>query len=118
MYGVPANLDLTAFNEATLIEVGLGEFIIQLRFHPVGTIGVEGGWELRDANGSILDTAARNARPDAYRVHVILGKQVKAFSVTPPHSFSLEFETGHVLTIFDDSQQFESFSIQPGNIFI
>ena len=119
MYGVPADLNLAPFLRATLTQIALGEFQIQFRFDPEGTISVEGKWELRASNGSIVDEFSRtDFSRDAYRVHVILGKQVIHTQVDAPDSFSLHFATGHLLTIWDDSQQYESFSIQPGNVFV
>lgn len=59
-----------------------------------------------------------NAERDAYRLHVLLGKSVESYAVDAPRSFSLQLESGYVLTIFDDSRHYESFSIQPGDLFI
>ena len=42
MYGVPADLDLSRFKDAELIQLCIGEGQVQFRFHPVGTISVEG----------------------------------------------------------------------------
>jgi hypothetical protein len=49
---------------------------------------------------------------------VLLGKKVIKTSINVPHSLSLHFESGHVLTIFNDSEPYESFTIQPGNIIV
>jgi hypothetical protein len=74
MYGVPADLPLAMFEKATLVQVCLGEYQLQLRFQndeharkrSAGpTISIEGRWEL-----------------------------------------------------CDDSEEYESFSIQPGDIFV
>jgi hypothetical protein len=91
---------------------------MQFHFHPVGQISVEGRWELRDAAASLLDEMKPNAERDALYLHVLLAKIVDGFSLDAPRSFSLCFESGHVLTIFDDSSQYESFSIQPGDVFV
>ena len=118
MYGVPVDLDLSLFKGAVLTQLCVGEFQVQFRFHPIGTISVEGRWELRDTLGSLIDQMKRNAERDSFYLHVLLGKSVDGFSLDAPRSFSLCFETGHVLTIFDDTRQYESFSIQPGDIYI
>lgn len=120
MHGVPANLNLASFHGATLEYVGLGQYIMTLSFsgdsRPV--IGIEGDWELRDGAGKVLDQQAEPLERDAYRIHVLLGKTVTASHVDPPRSFSLRFDSGHTLHVFDRSTQYESFSIQPGNIFV
>lgn len=119
MYGVPTDLDLSRFKSATLIQIAIGEHQVQFHFHPEGCISVHGKWELRDSPGVLVDESTdTNAERDAYRLHVILGKVVESYSVSAPHSFSLQFETGHALTVFDDCKQYESFSIQPGDIYV
>jgi hypothetical protein len=118
MYGVPADLDLSRFKGAVLIQLSIGEFQVQFHFHPIGTISVVGKWELKDAVGSLIDGMKPNAERDALYIHVLLGESVKDYSLDAPRSFSLRFESGHVLTIFDDSPEYETFSIQPGNVFV
>jgi hypothetical protein len=118
MYGVPANLDLSSFKDATLIQLVVSEFQIQFKFHPEGSISVECKWELRDSSGLLIDYGGRGsiAKREALRLHVILGEKVQGHSVNAPDSFSLRFESGHVLTVFDDSKQYESFSI--GSLYV
>jgi hypothetical protein len=114
MYGIPANLDLSKFRATTLSQICLGEYQIQFHFHPEGSIYVEGRWELRDLTGTLVDESTEmNAERDALRLHVILGKVVESYSISAPDSFALRFESGHSLTVFDSSKQYESFSIQP-----
>ena len=100
----------------------IAENEIQFHFHPEGCIAVEGKWELRDSSGGLLDASLEDDMlPDSrecFRVHKILGKTVRQFTINAPLSFSLYFDSGHVLTIFDDSKEYESFSIQPGDIYI
>ena len=118
MYGVPANLDLSRFVGATLIQLGVGEFQIQFHFHPDSSISVEGRWEVRDSTGVLGDKAKENAQRTGLYIHFLLGRKIGQYTVDAPRSFSLTFETGHKLTVFDDSREYESFSIQPGDIFV
>jgi hypothetical protein len=118
MYGVPADLDLSRFKGALLIQLCVGEFQMDFRFHPKLSISVEGKWEVRDSTGSLIDVMKPNAQRDALYIHVLLGKRVDGFTLDASGSFSLRFETGHVLTVFDESREYESFSIQPGDIFV
>ena len=118
MYGVPADLDLTHYANATCIQVTLGECQIQLHFHPTGTIAIDGRWELRDAQGRILDqTTAINTR-DVCRLHLLLGHSVVGTHVTAPTSFALTFNTGLVFGVFDDSEQYESCQLSPSGVVI
>ena len=118
MYGVPADLNLERLRGATLIQVAIAEFQIQFRFEPETEIAVEGRWELRDRSGHIVDLAQRHAARDVYRVHQLLGRRVVGSQINPPESFTLEFDSGHRLQVFDSSDSFESFSIQPGGVIV
>jgi hypothetical protein len=119
MYGVPADLDLSRLKNGVLVQLCLGQYQLQFHFHPSGSISVEGKWELRDADDMLVDGGERDVlSKDAIRAHRLLGKRVNEASVDAPRSFSLCFEGGDVLTIYDDSSEYESFSIQPGNIFV
>ena len=120
MYGVPADLDLARFKGATLDCLGIGAFSIQFHFDPSSTISAEGKWELRDSAGVLIDNGDGESivERESLHLHRIIGKSVESYSVSAPDSFSLRFESGHTLTIFDDSKQYESFSIQPGDIYV
>ena len=126
MYGVPADLDLRRFVGARLDEIGLGEFIVQFRFQAADTVGqqgslllgVEGKWVLLDNAGTVIDESQSNAGREAYRLHRLLGQSVVTAEVDSPESIVLRFGSGYELRVFDDSQQYESFSIQPGDIIV
>ena len=118
MYGVPADLDLAFLRGAELIQVCLGLFQVQFHFQPAGSISVEGGWELLDADGTRIDGSHDLPERPPYQLHRLLSQRVAGSEVAAPKWFALRFDGGEVLRIFDDSEQYESFSIQPGNIFV
>lgn len=120
MHGVPPDLDLSPFVGATLQRIDLGKWILHFQFemNPPGVIAVEGEWELLDRIGNVVDRQQEPGERDAYRVHHLLLRQVTGFEVQAPRSFTLTFDNGMVLRIYDDSKQYESFSIQPGNVYI
>jgi hypothetical protein len=111
MYGVPADLPLARFVGCDLNPIVLGTFQIQFHFIPVGSISVEGRWELRDAAGALVDEAKDPATRDCYRIHCVLDVPVTRYEIDPPRSFTLHLESGHRLTVFDDTPQYESFSV-------
>ncbi len=74
-----------------------------------------GNWELKDKKGNVLDSSAS---PPFGQVQNLLGQNVKASMVAPPKSLTITFESGQALTIYDSSEQFESFTIQPGDIIV
>ena len=118
MYGVPKDLPLERFVGDFLTQVCLGMDGVHFHFGKSGTISVEGNWKLQDSSGQVVDMAMENAARDAYRLHVIFNADVTAFSIDPPRSFSLTFDTGHILTIYDDTPQYESFHIEPDGIHV
>jgi|GEM_PF-1370854 len=116
MYGVPADLPLQRFVGDALFQVCVGMDGIHFRFGRAGTICVYGHWELHDSLGSLLDSAQEHSERKHYRVHDIFNKDVAAYSIDPPRSFCLTFASGHRLTIYDDTPQYEAFLIMPDEI--
>ncbi len=112
MYGVSEDLPFASFVGEECNMVGLGQF--QIQFHFSGdrkSIGAESRWELRDAEGEIVDRAMpRNERVE-YRIHPVIDQLVRGFEVNAPLSFTLQLENGYALTIYDDEEQYECFSI-------
>jgi len=118
MYGVPADLDLSMFIGATLIQIAIGEYQVNFCFDGYRLVSVEGFWQVKNATGQILDSELKNSERDCYRVHRLLGRRVTGFQVHAPTSVVLQFDEGYTLEVVDSSTQYESFSIQPGDIFI
>ena len=118
MRGVPEDLDLSIFADKTLTLVGIGEFEVSFHFHPDGLLAVQGDWELVGEDGSVIDRSIPNEERVELRVHRLLGELVIGSQIDPPRSFSLRFANGLVLRVFDNSPQYESFSIQPGDIYV
>jgi hypothetical protein len=119
MYGVPTDLDLRPFQGATLVQIAIGDFQLQFHFDSDARIAVEGGWQLLGPSGEIIECASRgesNSDRNDSEVLVLLGRAVEGGSVHSPEYFELRFERGLVLRVFDDSDRYESFSIQPGDI--
>ena len=75
-----------------------------------------GGWELRDGSGRKIDRAQQHAERACYFVHRIVDSPVHRYEINAPTSFTPHFENGYSKTVFDDSDRYESFSIQPDGI--
>jgi hypothetical protein len=120
LHGIPATLDLAPFVGASLQRIDLGKWIIHFQFEmqPTGVIGVEGEWELHDAQGSLIDRQQEPAERECYKLHHLLLHDVVSYEVQAPEWFSLTFDNGMVLKIYDRNPRYESFSIQPGDIYI
>jgi hypothetical protein len=118
MYGVPADLPIQRFVGDALFQACIGMDGVHFCFGRAGRIAAHGNWELRDSNGNLVDQALEHSTREYYRLHVILNADVTGYRLDPPDSFSLTFSTGHVLTIIDDSPQYESFAIYPDGIYV
>ena len=118
MHGVNKTLNLSDFNGATLIQICIGQYQIQLHFHPDKVVSIEGKWELWDVSGMLVDYGAEDSviPNDSLHLHILLGRCINNYSVSASTSFSLYFTSGYVLTIFDNSKHYESFSI--GGIYV
>ncbi|MGP0070064.1 MAG: hypothetical protein ACLQGP_41505 [Isosphaeraceae bacterium] len=68
--------------------------------------------------GQVVDRAQEHAERTCYFVHRVIDSPVLRYTIDVPTSFTLYFENGCSLTVFDDSEQHESFSIQPDGIHV
>ena len=77
---------------------------------------------MKDSAGALIEAGERTdvsySKRGTFHLQLLLGNNVESYSVHSPESFSLRFNSGHSLTFFDDSSKYESFSIQPGDIFV
>ena len=103
-----------------LERIDLGIHIIHFRFsaEPTGVISVEGDWELYGPSGALVDFQEEPSEREAFRIHVLIGRKVVSSEVSAPEWFELEFDSGHRLRVYDRSPRYESFSIQPGDIYV
>lgn len=81
MYGVPADLPIQAFVGHEANQICLGRFQVQLHFSGVGSIQMEGRWELRDAGGDLVDASEEHKDRDRYRIHRIIDVPVAGAKV-------------------------------------
>ena len=112
MHGVPSDLPIDELVGEAVTLISLGTHQFQLHFGEGANLSVEGKWHLTDRGGAVLD---RSVDPpssrDTYRLHRLLFGRVAATSINAPQSFSLVFENGDTLTVFDDTPAYESFSL-------
>lgn len=121
MHGVPPDLPLDRFVGRECNQIGLGRFQIQFQFSGTGSLHVESRWELRCPMGEIIDGAREHVERECYRIHRVIDVPIVRFVIDSPRSFTLFFKTGEALTVFDDSDQYESFSVHlegDGSIYI
>jgi hypothetical protein len=68
--------------------------------------------------GHIVDENVAQESCKCYRIARIIGQEVLNYVIKPPLSFTLHFGNGYSFTLYDDAQGYESFSVQPGDIFV
>lgn len=122
MYGVPPDLDLAPLVGARVINIGLGMhntlFTFEIGPLDYGGVNAEGQWDARDAD-EVLGIRTRDAmRLSAVPFDRLLGSTVTGFAVEPPAYFDLMLSTGISLRFYDDSEQYESFTVDPGGYVI
>lgn len=123
MYGIPKDLDLSPFVGSTLIQVCIGPHDLQLYFAQAGepvrsaSISIWSHFELRDRHGVVVESGAPSDVRTRYTAD-LLNVVVSAVSVERPSAIALTFETGHTLRVTDDSERYESFAIQPGDVIV
>ena len=111
MHGVLESLPLAEFLGQECEQIRLSEFQIQFSFSNGSSIDVEGRWELWNQDHVLVDQFTPHVQRETYCVHKLIEQQVCSFSIHVPTSFSLYFENKFVLTIYDDLEQYESFSL-------
>ena len=111
MYGVPSDLPLKPFVGHAFNQVAIGRFQTQLHCAGVGSIFVEGRWELRDATGTRIDGHIDHEKRESYRLHAILDVPIAGYEIDPPRSFAIVFENGLRMSVLDDDPGHEVFSI-------
>ena len=121
MHGVgDALAGLPDFVGSRLLALDDLENIVYFRFeNPAGRelqIGVESEWVLRADDGGIV--AAGNPRPSISIDASLLLAVVSRAATRPPDAIELYFSSGHILTIVDNSDQYESFSIPHASVYI
>ncbi len=109
MYSIPPNPDLSGILGSALVQVCFGEHDLQFHFDSGAWIGSQATVE-HYGNGALLGSWNENQLiGPAFRS--LLGKAPTHFIVPNPQRLDLHFEHGQVLTLVDDSDQFESFQV-------
>lgn len=114
MHGIPKDLPLESLNGATLAQLAIGPHDIQFNFtQPTKRISVWGSWDLKNDAGELLDSSGPDDESyenrKEFRLLLLLNKSVVGHAISAPKSFTLRFDSGHTLTIYDDTDRYESF---------
>ena len=114
MYPIPANPDLTGIIDSPLTQVCFGEFILQFHFESNARLECQGTIQHSDQGTQLATWADGKLSGPAFLS--LLGKRPTRFQVISSEKLELYFENGQILTLLNDSEQYESFQIyQSGN---
>jgi hypothetical protein len=112
MNGLPPDVDLSFLEGATLIQVSVGENDLILNFDNEAHISVE-------SSISCAGVTGRSGHYDDFRQAVSalvadIGHKILSAKGDEDGTLRLVFETGRVLTLYDDTKFYESYHIQCG----
>jgi hypothetical protein len=116
--GIPADLDISSLHGAEVVQVCLGMWQVQLRFHDGVSVSVEGDWQLLDERGVMIDQSSDMVREQPFQLHRLLGRGVTATIVDAPLSFSLMFSGNLVFRVTVRDRGYECCSIEPLGIIL
>lgn len=111
------HLDLRRYYGATLTRLVIGEFQIQFEFVGPGiNISIEGEWLLTDQEGEVIDRSLPHWERDNFCLARLLGRRMQS-TIAAPKAFTVHFNNGWTLSMFDRFEHRDSFHIEPGDIF-
>ena len=111
--GLPEDLDLSFFVGRSLIQLGMGEHQIQFVLHPDVRLSVESTMRLTSLSGET--SSVEDYRQTAGVLLPLISHDVQGASRTPSGALRLEWSNGAVLEVDDDSEQYESYTINHGD---
>ena len=109
MYGLPSNANLSFFEGKTLLQACFGENDLILRFTGGISVAIYSCIGVGLAETQIQRVTAFEEA--AVRILGLLNREVAGVSWTTEGTVSLSFEAGQIVELYDDSREFESYSI-------
>jgi hypothetical protein len=115
MYGLPEMFDASFFVGRTLQNVVFSQCMVELIFDGKVAIGIQSSYELQIADGTGYVKRNRVEEPiHSSRLMQLLGARVASVRAERDGTLTLDFEHGSVFRCFDDSPNYESYSIGHG----
>ncbi len=109
MYGLPRDVDLAFFIGKTLLQVCIGAHDLILNFDGDVSVTVTSAVACRGSNASIEKYS--DFREAAYAVAALLNHSVISAEGDDAGTLAITFDGGEVLFIYDDSREYESYTI-------
>ena len=118
MHGVSESLDLSSLIGLEVTLICLGSHQIQIILLPEGLISIECPFELIAPSGDMIDNGEPQSLAVGNHLGALLESKIDSATPIPPSTVEVHFDCGHLLRLFDDSEQYESFQIYPGPIVV
>jgi hypothetical protein len=112
MYRIAPDIDWSFLEGLEVTQVCFDQFNLLLSLYPTGSINIEGEWALHDSKGKEVDRRVEHSARDCWRVHRLLGTKIIKCVRVSDRVLGLHLDDRSVLTITDDSDQYETFSVQ------
>jgi|694.fasta_scaffold60429_6 hypothetical protein len=74
-------------------------------------IRIGGSWRLATASGAVVDESVQHGDRKSFQIHFLLGRKLQTYSVASATTLDLRFESGYCLSIVDDSDTYESLTV-------
>lgn len=116
MYGIPKTIDLSFLLGKMVQQVCLGRYETQIRLDDAN-ISIECRHTLFVAQDSQEIVWERDKFPSE-GISKLLGQTLSGVTVEDSGALELTFSQGDRLSLFDDSEQYESFQITCGDLWI
>jgi hypothetical protein len=110
MYGLPKNLDLGFFDRKVLLQVCFGAHDLILNFD--GGLSIAISSSIGFTRPDIRASRHANFRDAAGTLLTLINRQLVSAGTDGRGTLILSFEQGETISIYDDSSQYESYTIK------
>ena len=113
MFGVAEDLELSGLKGKKLTRLAVSEERVELGFEDDWRISIECAWRLEQGTDVVASGGRGHLLEEIDKLNPVVGLAVSMIEARPPDRIVLSFGDDRILTIIDDSDMLESFSIDP-----
>lgn len=113
MYGLKSTEDLSFLLNACVSQIVVGKSALKIDFDQQTCLAIFSAFATRGANQTKV--RFNGSAEDATALFPLIGDIVTDAKATTGGGLQLDFQSGALLEVFDDSKQYESFTISNGD---
>lgn len=113
MYGLPTEFDASVFVGKQLQLICFSENTISFSFDENVMLTILGSYVFQEGTNALIQK--HRVPVMSSNLMCLVGKIISHAEGRADGSLKLEFDTAHVLTLIDDSKEFEAYTIRIGN---